>query len=104
MSRRKRTIDKADAPDESDAPQVAVTIAPTLDIRADGIYRPEQVRAALGLGSSALRAEWRAGRLRIVRRCKRNYIIGRDLIAWLDAGELPSPANRRQHDHTAAAG
>lgn len=70
-------------------------IAPSLAIRADSVYRADVVRAILGLGANALRAEWRAGRLRILRRCNRNFILGRDLIAWLDGGELPSPAQRR---------
>lgn len=67
---------------------------PAIALRADGIYPMALVRAALALGAGALRREWRAGRLRILRRCNRNFILGRDLIAWLDGGELPSPANR----------
>jgi hypothetical protein len=62
----------------------------------NGVYRPAQVIAALGLRASSLRSEWRAGRLRIVRRCGKNYLVGRDILAWLEAGELPSPAHRHQ--------
>jgi hypothetical protein len=65
---------------------------PALDIHPDGIYRPADVIRALGLRVSSLRTEWRRGRLRIVRRCGKNYLIGRDILAWLDTGELPSPA------------
>jgi hypothetical protein len=69
-------------------------IAPALAIDPNGVYRPEVIQAALGLGASALRAEWRRGALRIIRRCNRNFILGRDVLRWLDAGELPSPAHR----------
>jgi hypothetical protein len=64
---------------------------PALDIRPDGVYRPAQIQAALGLGGRALRAEWRAGRLRVVRRCNRNFLLGRDVLEWLDSGALPTP-------------
>jgi hypothetical protein len=52
-----------------------------------GIYTPRFVQAALGLRASSLRSEWRAGRLRVVKRCGRNFLLGKDVIAWLDAGE-----------------
>ena len=57
-------------------------------IDPNAIYRPAEVIAALGLRSSSLRTEWRAGRLRIVRRCGRNFLLGKDVLSWLDAGEL----------------
>jgi hypothetical protein len=79
-------------------------ILPALDIKPEAVYRPEQVRVALALRASSLRREWRAGRLRVVRRCGRNYIIGRDLLRWLDGGELLSPASRQRPSTTAAAG
>lgn len=72
----------------------APSIAPALVIDPNAVYRTEAVRAAFGLGASALRAEWRAGRLRIIRRCNRNFILGKDILRWLDSGELPSPAHR----------
>lgn len=78
-----------------DAPEAATPILPALDLRPDGIYLPSQVIAALGLRGSSLRSEWRQGRLRIVRRCGKNYLLGRDILRWLDAGELPAPAHRR---------
>lgn len=84
MPRRRRSTQEAVAP----------PIAATLAIRADSIYRADAVRAALGLGAGALREEWRASRLRILRRCNRNFILGKDILAWLDGGELPSPAHR----------
>jgi hypothetical protein len=69
-------------------------IAPALDLSPTAIYRPDDVIRALGLRASSLRTEWRAGRLRIIRRCGKNYLLGRDLLRWLDGGELPSPAHR----------
>jgi hypothetical protein len=70
-------------------------ITPALDLRPGAVYLPRQVIAALGLRASSLRSEWRAGRLKIRRRCGRNFLLGKDLLAWLDAGELPSPARRQ---------
>jgi len=66
-------------------------ILPALDLRPDAVYRPEQIRTALGLRVSSLRTEWRQGRLRVVRRCGRNYLIGRDVLDWLNGGEVPPP-------------
>jgi hypothetical protein len=63
-------------------------IGPALAIDPNAIYRPEQVQIALGLRASSLRTEWRRGRLRVLRRCGRNFLLGRDLITWLDSGEL----------------
>jgi hypothetical protein len=88
---------------EQSAPTTALpSTTPVLDIRLDGVYLPRQIIAALGLRSSSLRSEWRAGRLRIVRRCGRNYLIGKDVLSWLVGGELVSPA-RRHHTNGAVA-
>jgi hypothetical protein len=81
---RKRHTD--DAPATPPAP-----ILPALDIHQDGIYRPVQIAAALGLGARALRGEWRAGRLRVIRRCNKNFLVGRDVLEWLSTGALPAP-------------
>jgi hypothetical protein len=89
---RRRNAERAAA---NGATPAALLIGPALAIDPNAVYRPEALRAALGLGASALRAEWRRGALRIIRRCNRNYILGKDIIAWLDGGELPSPAHRR---------
>jgi hypothetical protein len=89
---RRRSAEHAAA--NGAAPSVS-PIAPTLDLRPDAVYLPSQVIAALGLRASSLRSEWRAGRLRVVRRCGKNYLLGKDLLAWLNGGELPSPAHRR---------
>jgi hypothetical protein len=85
MPRARKTID--------DGPSSPL-INPALRIEPYSVYRAATIQAALGLGARALRAEWRAGRLRIVRRCNRNFIIGKDLLSWLDRGELLSPATR----------
>jgi hypothetical protein len=63
-------------------------IAPALAIRPDDVFLPSQIQDALCLRASSLRSEWRSGRLRVVRRCGRNYLIGKDVLAWLDGGEL----------------
>jgi hypothetical protein len=72
----------------------STAIQPALDLKPDAIYLPSQVIAALQLRSSSLRSEWRAGRLRVLRRCGKNYLLGRDILVWLNGGELPSPSNR----------
>lgn len=80
----------------SDEASPSTQIVPVLDIRPDGIYRSSQIQQALGLGARALRAEWREGRLRVIRRCRKNFLLGRDVLTWLDAGELLSPAKHYQ--------
>ena len=69
---------------------------PPFVIDPNGVYLAEQIRAALRLRASSLKSEWRRGRLRVVRRCGRNFYLGRDLLAWLDSGELPAPSRRPQ--------
>jgi hypothetical protein len=83
MPRKRHTDDAPSTPP-------AATL-PALDIRPDGVYRPAQIQQALGLGGRALRAEWRAGRLRVCRRCGRNFLLGRDVLEWLTSGTLPAP-------------
>jgi hypothetical protein len=81
---------------QEDEQKEAAPILPALAIDPNGIYRASQIQAALGLGSRALRAEWRAGRLRIVRRCNRNFLLGRDVLEWLNSGVLPAPGRRAE--------
>jgi hypothetical protein len=85
---RRRTDD---APSTPPAP-----ILPILAIDRDGIYRATEIQTALKLGARALRAEWRAGRLRVIRRCNKNFLLGSDILEWLSAGALPSPRRRAQ--------
>lgn len=89
---RRRSAERAAA---NEATPPALPIGPAIAIDPNAVYRPEQIRAALGLGASALRAEWRRGALRIIRRCNRNFLLGKHILAWLEGGELPSPAHRR---------
>jgi hypothetical protein len=79
-------------------PTLPALILPALAIDPNGIYRASQIQAALGLGARALRGEWREGRLRIVRRCNRNFILGSDILAWLDAGTLPASRRRAERN------
>jgi hypothetical protein len=90
MPRRRRTDDAT--------PTLPAPILPALAIDPNGVYRASQIQAALELGARALRAEWREGRLRIVRRCNRNFILGSDILAWLDAGTLPAPRRRAERN------
>jgi hypothetical protein len=64
------------------------TPAPVINPLA--VYTPDQARAVLGLAKSTLKAERRAGRLRIGKRGNRYFILGEWLLEWLRAGELPS--------------
>jgi hypothetical protein len=73
------------------APPLPSPIMPALDIRPDGVYLAEQIRTALRLRASSLKSEWRRGTLRVVRRCGRNFYLGRDLLDWLNRGELAAP-------------
>jgi hypothetical protein len=77
------------APIRTVADLVNVTIAPT------AVYDTTAVRTMLRLKVSSLRREVREGRLRVSRRCGRNYFLGEWLLAWLAAGEL----NRRPVVH-----
>jgi hypothetical protein len=61
---------------------------PPFIIDPNGVYRSEWVQRALGLRGSSLRTEWRKRRLRVIRRCGKNFLLGRDILAWLDGGEL----------------
>jgi hypothetical protein len=72
----------------------ASLIVPALRIEPHSVYRGATIQAVLGIGARPLRAEWRTGRLRIVTRCNRNLVLGKDLLSWLDGGELQSPAKR----------
>lgn len=97
---RRRRRKHSDVDQDPRAVQASAPILPALDIRPDGVYLTAQIREALGLRSSSLRTEWRRGRLRIVRRCGKNYVLGKDVLAWLDGGEVPSPATRQGESRT----
>jgi hypothetical protein len=73
-------------------------VLPILAIDPNGVYRASQIQAALSLGARALRREWRSGRLRIIRRCNRNFLLGRDILDWLASGGLPAPRRSAEAD------
>lgn len=85
-------------------PETDSCVEPALDIKPNAVYLPSQIRTALHLRASSLRTEWRRGRLRIIRRCGRNYLLGRDVLEWLAGGELPSPAKRRSSSDSSLPG
>jgi hypothetical protein len=60
-------------------------------IKPTAVYDVEQARAALGLAKGTLGREVRLGRLRVARRAGKTYILGRWLLAWLEAGEVRKP-------------
>lgn len=55
-------------------------------IRSDELYRFDEAAARLGWGDQALRAARRRG-LKVHRSGKRNYVLGRDLLAFITRGE-----------------
>jgi hypothetical protein len=73
-------------------------VLPVLPLDPNGVYLPRQVIAALGLRVSSLRHEWRQGRLRIIKRCNKNFLLGKDVLAWLDGGELRRRLDQNSHD------
>jgi len=66
------------------APVAVVEILPL------GVYRLGQVKDLLGLYATTIRAERKAGRLRVGRRGRRYFVLGAWLWEWLEKGELPS--------------
>jgi hypothetical protein len=57
-------------------------------IEPRAVYRPDGVRAALGLAKSTLRREVRLGRLRVSKRGGRYFVLGAWVLEWLRGGEL----------------
>jgi hypothetical protein len=81
-------------PAAPDPPPGVHTIHPT------AVYSAEDFRRVFKLRQSSLRREVREKRLRVVRRCGRYYLLGKWIIAWLEADgaggrERPAPANGR---------
>jgi len=54
----------------------------------DAVYTLTTANAALGLARNCLPREIRLGRLRVSRRAGRYFILGRWLLAWIEAGEV----------------
>ncbi len=65
-------------------------------IHPQAVYSLSHLRSLLGLAASTLKAERRAGRLRVGRRGNRYFCLGVWVLEWLEAGELPlrRPAKR----------
>lgn len=53
-------------------------------VTADAIYTLEEIQRRLGLGAHAMRAARRAG-LRVRRIGRRGYVLGRDVLAFIEA-------------------
>lgn len=62
---------------------MAAATGKTGEIRADGIYTLHELQQRMGLGQAALRTARRNG-LPIKRIGRRGYVLGRDLIEYVD--------------------
>jgi hypothetical protein len=67
-------------------------------IQEQAVYTVAEAQAALKLRRNSLKREIREGRLTVSKRCGRYYLLGKHLLAWLEAGErkpkskvLPEP-------------
>jgi hypothetical protein len=58
-------------------------------IHARAVYSADEARRLLRLRASSIRRELREGRLRVSKRCGRYFLLGRWLLEWIEAGELP---------------
>ncbi len=68
-------------------------------IHPNEVYSLLAARTALGLGLHALQAEYKAGRLKYARRCKRVWFLGRWLLDWLEGGlENPNLAEGQEEE------
>jgi hypothetical protein len=68
---------------------VEVPAAEVHVIEPNAVYFPDTAQRILRLKKSTLRREVREHRLRIARRAGRYYLLGRWILEWLEAGELP---------------
>ncbi len=74
-------------------------------IHTQAVYSLSHLRSLLGLAASTLKAERRAGRLRVGRRGNRYFCLGSWVLEWLEGGELPRrDQSRRIHSRTAKEG
>lgn len=55
----------------------------------EAVYDLEAARTALGLAKATLGREIRIGRLRVAKRAGKYLILGRWLLEWIEAGEVP---------------
>jgi hypothetical protein len=82
--------------------QATLTPTPTLIVDPDAVYEEGTVALALGITLASLLAARRSGELRFVRRGRRIFITGRNLLAWLDPLDpvtlTPVERERVSHD------
>lgn len=64
--------------------QVVLSTVPALTIDPNAIYEEGAIALALGITLSALLAARHAGELQFVRRGRRVFITGKNLLAWLE--------------------
>jgi hypothetical protein len=57
-------------------------------IRPTAVYRPEQIRAILGLKDNTIPREIRMGRLRVAKRGGKHFVLGCWLVEWLSNAEV----------------
>lgn len=67
---------------------------PALQIDPNGVYEEGAVSLALDIPLASLSKARREGELRFVRRGRRVFITGRNLLAWLDPSERDSREKR----------
>ena len=74
-------------------------------IHREAVYSLSHLRSLLGLAVSTIKAERRAGRLRVGRRGNKYFCLGKWVLEWLEAGELPRrDQSRRLHSQPAKEG
>ena len=67
-------------------------MTPALQIDPNAVYEEGAISLALGIPLASLLKARRDGELKFVRRGRRVFIIGRNLLAWLE----PEPAVTRE--------
>ena len=74
-------------------------MSPTLLIDPNGVYEEGAVSLALDIPLASLSKARRTGELRFVRRGRRVFITGRNLLAWLNPSDID--ADRQGDSHVA---
>jgi hypothetical protein len=69
-------------------PATPLPVPEVHEIRAGNIYTTDSFRRVFGLRQSSLRREVREGRLKVYKRCGKYFILGDQVLAWLQGGEL----------------
>jgi hypothetical protein len=94
MPRKRATGESANAR----ATEAAAAPRPKLPhvISKTAVYSMESLRAALGLCKHSVGREIREGRLKACKRCGRYWIIGTDVLAWLQGGAVQARLHRER--------